>query len=29
MMDNCIASDPKETRGIGGDNMTVVIVTLQ
>ena len=29
LMDNCIASDTKETRGIGGDNMTVVIVTFK
>jgi serine/threonine protein phosphatase PrpC len=28
MLDHCIADDPKTTGGIGGDNMTIVIVQL-
>ena len=28
ILDNCIADDPKTTGGIGGDNMTIVIVQL-
>mmetsp|Transcript_61698 Transcript_61698/g.121968 ORF Transcript_61698/g.121968 Transcript_61698/m.121968 type:complete len:322 (-) Transcript_61698:540-1505(-) len=28
VLDNCIADDPKTTGGIGGDNMTMVIVQL-
>jgi len=28
LLDDCIAVDPKQTHGIGGDNMTVVIVQL-
>jgi len=27
-MDHCISDDPKETHGIGGDNMTIEIVHL-
>ena len=26
-MDACISEDPKKTTGIGGDNMTCVVVT--
>ena len=26
LLDNCLATDPKITRGIGGDNMTAIIV---
>ncbi|PNH10818.1 putative protein phosphatase 2C 11 [Tetrabaena socialis] len=29
LLDACLASDPKEARGVGCDNMTVVIVQLQ
>lgn len=29
LMDACICKDPKQTQGIGGDNMTCVIVMLQ
>ena len=29
IMNNCIADDPKKTQGIGGDNMTCIIVTLK
>jgi len=25
--DHCIADDPKQTQGIGGDNMTCLVVT--
>ena len=28
VFDRCIATNPRETRGIGGDNMTCVIVKL-
>ena len=27
VLDNCVAEDPKKTGGIGGDNMTCVVVT--
>jgi hypothetical protein len=29
MLDQIISVDPRETQGIGGDNMTVMIVDLQ
>ena len=29
VFDRCISSDIKETQGIGGDNMTIVIVRLR
>ncbi len=29
MLDEIISVDPRETQGIGGDNMTVMIVDLQ
>mmetsp|Transcript_1565 Transcript_1565/g.2531 ORF Transcript_1565/g.2531 Transcript_1565/m.2531 type:complete len:89 (+) Transcript_1565:716-982(+) len=29
MMDDCLAEDPRKTTGIGGDNMTCVVVQLQ
>mmetsp|Transcript_100750 Transcript_100750/g.260303 ORF Transcript_100750/g.260303 Transcript_100750/m.260303 type:complete len:398 (-) Transcript_100750:77-1270(-) len=29
LMDGCICPDPKESRGLGGDNMTCIIVQLQ
>ncbi|GLI65386.1 hypothetical protein VaNZ11_008941 [Volvox africanus] len=29
LLDACLASDPKEARGVGCDNMTVVVVQLQ
>jgi serine/threonine protein phosphatase PrpC len=29
MLDRCVASDPKETQGLGCDNMTCVIVDLK
>jgi len=28
VLDHCLAKDPKETRGIGSDNMTMVLVNL-
>mmetsp|Transcript_94954 Transcript_94954/g.188070 ORF Transcript_94954/g.188070 Transcript_94954/m.188070 type:complete len:437 (+) Transcript_94954:66-1376(+) len=29
LLDNCVAADPKENHGLGGDNMTCIIVQLQ
>lgn len=29
LLDACLAVDPKETRGVGCDNMTCVIVTFK
>lgn len=29
LLDACLANDPKEARGVGCDNMTVVVVQLQ
>merc|ERR1719359_206299 len=29
LMNSCICADPKETCGIGGDNMTCILVMLQ
>ena len=29
VMDQCISEDPRKTQGIGGDNMTCVIVVLK
>lgn len=29
LFDQCLAANPKETRGIGGDNMTCLIVQLK
>jgi len=29
LLDDCIAADPKETHGLGGDNMTCVVVQLR
>ena len=29
MFDRCISDDPKQTGGIGGDNMTCVVVSLR
>jgi len=29
MLDEIVSKDPRETQGIGGDNMTVMIVDLQ
>ena len=29
MLDQIISVDPRETQGIGGDNMTIMIVDLQ
>jgi len=29
LLDDCIAKDPKETHGLGGDNMTCLVVQLQ
>jgi len=29
LLDDCIAADPKATQGLGGDNMTCIIVKLQ
>ena len=29
LLDNCLAVDPKLTRGIGGDNMTAIIVQFE
>jgi len=29
LLDDCLALDPKETHGLGGDNMTCVVVALQ
>jgi protein phosphatase 1G len=28
LMDNCMAQDPKKTRGLGGDNMTAMVVQI-
>jgi hypothetical protein len=28
MMDFCVADDPRKTGGLGGDNMTFIIVDL-
>ncbi|KIY91553.1 hypothetical protein MNEG_16411 [Monoraphidium neglectum] len=29
LLDACLASDPKESRGVGCDNMTAIVVRLQ
>ena len=29
MLDEIISNDPRETQGIGGDNMTVMVVDLK
>ena len=29
VFDHCISDDPRQTRGLGGDNMTCVIVQFQ
>ena len=29
MFDRCITADPKATQGIGGDNMTCMVVALR
>lgn len=28
MLDACLAADPKDTKGVGCDNMTIIIVVL-